>query len=76
MRGVRDVRVMGAIGVVELDHIDDVEALRQRFIAEGVFVRPFGSVIYLTPAFTIGEDDLANLTAAIVRVIRAWTGAR
>jgi len=66
---VRDVRVKGAIGVVELDRIDDVEALRRRFVAEGVFVRPFGSVVYLTPAFTIGEQELAALTDAVVKLL-------
>jgi adenosylmethionine---8-amino-7-oxononanoate aminotransferase len=69
MAHVRDVRVMGAIGVVDLDGIDDVEALRRRFIAEGVFVRPFGNVVYLTPAFTIAPDELATLTDAVVRVL-------
>jgi adenosylmethionine-8-amino-7-oxononanoate aminotransferase len=69
--GVVDVRVRGAIGVVELDRIADLDALRQRFVAEGVFIRPFGSVVYLTPAFTIGAEDLAALTAAIVRVLGA-----
>jgi adenosylmethionine---8-amino-7-oxononanoate aminotransferase len=67
--GVRDVRVLGAIGVVELDRIDDLNALRQRFVKEGVFVRPFGSVIYLTPAFTIAPDKLGRLTAAVNRVV-------
>jgi adenosylmethionine-8-amino-7-oxononanoate aminotransferase len=67
---VRDVRVKGAIGVVELDRIDDVDAMRRRFVAEGVFVRPFGSVVYLTPAFTIGEEELAALTTAVVKVVR------
>ncbi len=60
---------MGAIGVVELDRIDDLDALRQRFIDEGVFVRPFGSVVYLTPAFTIGEEELRALTTAMVKVV-------
>jgi adenosylmethionine-8-amino-7-oxononanoate aminotransferase len=69
--GVTDVRVKGAIGVVELDRIDDLEGLRRRFIAEGVFVRPFGSVVYLTPAFTIGEEELAKLTTTIAKVIRS-----
>src|SRR5262249_47193325 len=50
--GVKDVRVTGAIGVVELDRIDDVDALRARFIEQGVFIRPFANVVYLTPAFT------------------------
>jgi len=38
-------------------------------VGEGVFVRPFGSVVYLTPAFTIGEADLATLTGAVVEVL-------
>jgi adenosylmethionine-8-amino-7-oxononanoate aminotransferase len=71
LSGVRDVRVKGAIGVVEFDRIDDLDALRQRFIAEGVFIRPFGNIAYLTPAFTIGDDDLDGLTKAICRVAAA-----
>jgi adenosylmethionine-8-amino-7-oxononanoate aminotransferase len=67
---VTDVRVKGAIGVVELDRIDDLDALRRRFVAEGVFVRPFGTVVYLTPAFTIGDEELATLTGAVVKVLR------
>jgi adenosylmethionine---8-amino-7-oxononanoate aminotransferase len=74
--GVKDVRVKGAIGAVELDRIDDLNALRQRFIAERVFVRPFGSVIYLTPAFTIGEGELAKLTDAVNSVLAEWSSGR
>src|SRR5579862_331976 len=66
---VRDVRVLGAIGVVELERIENLNASRQRFITEGVFIRPFGSVVYLTPAFTIAEDELAILIRAIQRVL-------
>lgn len=68
--GVKDVRVQGAIGVVELDHIADLGALRARFIEEGVFVRPIGNIVYLTPAFTISADELAALTGAVVKVVR------
>jgi adenosylmethionine-8-amino-7-oxononanoate aminotransferase len=71
---VKEVRVKGAIGVVELDRIDDLDALRGRFIDEGVFVRPFGSVVYITPAFTIGEEELGTLTAAVVKVVGGWSG--
>jgi len=67
--GVRDVRVKGAIGVVALDRINDPAALRRRFLEEGVWIRPFGDIVYLTPAFTIGEDELAALTGAIRRVL-------
>jgi adenosylmethionine---8-amino-7-oxononanoate aminotransferase len=67
--GVKDVRVKGAIGVVELDRIDDLEGLRARFVEEGVFVRPFGSIVYLTPAFTISAEELARLMQAVVNVL-------
>jgi adenosylmethionine-8-amino-7-oxononanoate aminotransferase len=69
IRGVRDVRVLGAIGVVELERIENLNGLRQGFITEGVFIRPFGSVVYLTPAFTIAEKELATLIRAIHRVL-------
>jgi len=68
---VKDVRVKGAIGVVELDRIDDVAALRMRFIEEGVFVRPFGNIVYLAPAFTIVPHELGKLIDAIVKVVRS-----
>jgi adenosylmethionine-8-amino-7-oxononanoate aminotransferase len=69
MRDVRDVRVRGAIGVVELAHIEDVGTLRERFIDEGVFIRPIGNVVYLTPAFTIGREELKALTDAVVQIV-------
>ena len=69
--GVKDVRVRGAIGVVELERIDDLDALRARFVEEGVFIRPFGNVVYLTPAFTIGVGELDQLTGAINTVLGA-----
>ena len=67
--GVTDVRVKGAIGVVELDRIENLNALRQRFITEGVFIRPFGTIVYLAPAFTIAGDELAKLTTAVTTVL-------
>jgi adenosylmethionine-8-amino-7-oxononanoate aminotransferase len=67
--GVVDVRVKGAIGVVELDRIDDLTRLKRRFVAEGVWLRPFRNIVYLTPALTIGNDDLERLSSAIVRVL-------
>ncbi|MGC9269853.1 adenosylmethionine--8-amino-7-oxononanoate transaminase [Acidiphilium sp.] len=67
--GVRDVRVMGAIGVVELESIDDPAALRQAFIARGVWVRPFRNIVYLTPALTIGAAQLQTLGMAVREVL-------
>lgn len=68
---VRDVRVLGAIGVVELDRIDDREALKRRLVEAGVWVRPFGNVVYLTPALTIAPDELDTLMRAVIAVLRA-----
>ncbi len=62
---------MGAIGVVEMERIANLDALRARFVEEGVFVRPFGNVIYLTPAFTISANELKTLTDAVVKVVGA-----
>jgi adenosylmethionine-8-amino-7-oxononanoate aminotransferase len=70
LQRVKDVRIKGAIGVVELDHIGDLNAIRARFVDLGVFVRPIGNAIYLTPAFTIPSDELKMLTDAVVKVVR------
>jgi adenosylmethionine-8-amino-7-oxononanoate aminotransferase len=67
--GVKDVRVKGAIGVVEMERIADLDALRRRFVSEGVYLRPLDNVIYLTPAFTVGEEELVKLTGAIAKVV-------
>ncbi len=68
--GVRDVRVRGAIGVVQLDPVPDLDALKSRLVAQGVWVRPFRDIVYLTPAFTIAPEELSRLTGAIRAVIR------
>jgi len=62
---VAAVRIMGAVGAVEMRAPFDVERSRQRFIDRGVFVRPLGRVIYLTPSYTISAEDLAALTRAV-----------
>jgi adenosylmethionine-8-amino-7-oxononanoate aminotransferase len=69
MPGVKDVRVLGAIGVVELERIASLDAMRARFAELRVFIRPFGSTVYLTPAFTIAPEELATLTSAVVTVV-------
>lgn len=71
MAGVRDVRVLGAIGVVELEAEPDRPRLRDRFVERGVWIRPFGRTVYLTPALTIAADDLGTLTRAVTDVLGA-----
>jgi len=70
LAGVADVRVKGAIGAVELARMPDAQWLRDRFVAEGVWVRPLDNVVYLMPPFVIAPDELAALTGAVVRVVR------
>ena len=53
MPHVVDVRCKGAIGVIQVDQLRDVDWLRQRFVAEGVWLRPFGDAIYMTPRFRL-----------------------
>ena len=67
--GVVDVRVLGAIGVVEFDAPVAVGDLSRRFADEGVWVRPMGKVVYLTPALTIDADDVDALCAAVFNAL-------
>ena len=69
MPGVAGVRVKGAIGVVELEGRPDVVRLREQFVKQGVWVRPFGNVVYLMPALVIESEDLGILTGAVRRVV-------
>jgi adenosylmethionine-8-amino-7-oxononanoate aminotransferase len=68
--GVKDVRVMGAIGVVELQRIANPAALRMALVEQGVWIRPFRNIVYLTPALTIAPEELAVLTGAIREVLK------
>jgi len=72
--GVKEVRVKGAIGVVEMERAVDADKLGRHFVEEAVFIRPFGNIVYLTPAFTIEPDELARLTGAIVKVLGYASG--
>jgi len=66
---VADVRVLGAIGVVELRQAADVARLQELFVNEGVWIRPFGKMIYLMPPYIVPPDDLSRLNAAIGTVL-------
>ena len=72
--GVVDVRVKGAIGVVEL--AAPAAGLRPAFVERGVWLRPFGNVVYVMPPFVIDAADLSTLTSAIVDVVAAWSRAQ
>ena len=68
--GVSDVRVLGAIGVVELDAPVDMARIQPAFVEAGVWIRPFGRLVYTMPPFVMGAEDVDRLTGAIATVLR------
>ena len=73
LEGVTDIRIRGALGVVEVKALHDVNWLKARFVEEGAWIRPFGNVIYIMPPFVIAPDELSHLTGTMGRVITEWS---
>ncbi len=67
---VQDVRALGAIGVVELKHPIDLPTLQPQFVEEGIWVRPFGKLVYLMPPFITSDDNLQVLTNGVKNVVQ------
>jgi adenosylmethionine-8-amino-7-oxononanoate aminotransferase len=63
--GVRDVRVLGAIGVVQLDHEVDMAAATRAAVGAGVWLRPFRDLVYTMPPYVTGDEDVARICAAV-----------
>ncbi|MDH2390703.1 adenosylmethionine--8-amino-7-oxononanoate transaminase [Streptomyces sp. HNM0663] len=63
--GVRDVRVLGAIGVVQLDHEVDMAAATRAAVGEGVWLRPFRDLVYTMPPYVTGDEDVARIAAGV-----------
>ncbi|WP_328375547.1 adenosylmethionine--8-amino-7-oxononanoate transaminase [Streptomyces sp. NBC_00440] len=68
--GVRDVRVLGAIGVVQLDHEVDMAAATRAAVREGVWLRPFRDLVYTMPPYVTGDQDVARICRAVCAVAR------
>tara|TARA_R110002051_G_C8731845_1_gene497983 strand:- start:173 stop:1453 length:1281 start_codon:yes stop_codon:yes gene_type:complete len=67
---VKDIRVLGAIGVVELYQPVDLASIQKRFVQEGVWIRPFGKLVYVMPPYIISSSELSQLTTAIYAVLK------
>jgi adenosylmethionine-8-amino-7-oxononanoate aminotransferase len=70
LKQVKEVRVLGAIGVVEMQQAVNMKTITPTFVDAGVWVRPFGKLVYLMPPFIINDEDLNTLTAAVVKVVK------
>jgi len=73
--GVTEVRTLGAIGVIELEEPCFMNRLQPLLVERGVWVRPFGKLVYTMPSYVIRKPDLATLTAAMVDAVAAYTSA-
>jgi adenosylmethionine-8-amino-7-oxononanoate aminotransferase len=69
--GVRDVRVLGGIGVVQLDHEVDMTAATRAAVAAGVWLRPFRDLVYTMPPYVTGDEDLARICTAVTAAAAA-----
>ena len=72
MKSVIDVRVKGALGVIQVKKMHNLNWLRKKFVEDGVWIRPFLDVIYIMPSFTISNAEITKLTESIINIIPEW----
>ena len=71
---MEDVRVLGAIGVIQVTQTVDLGIIQKMFVEDGVWVRPFGKLVYVMPPYVMSPEDLALLCKGILRVLARYFG--
>lgn len=69
LTGVADVRVLGSIGVIEMEQPVDMPVIQAKLVDAGIWVRPFGKLVYTIPPYIIEDEDLQTLTSGLVSVV-------
>lgn len=69
---IKDVRVLGAVGVIELQERVDLPVIQKKFVDLGVWIRPFGKLVYLMPPYVIGQEDLEYLVDTMIKVVKEY----
>lgn len=69
-KSVTEVRVLGAIGVLEMQQPVDLISLQKLFVKHGIWVRPFGKLVYIMPPFIISQPELTQLTSALLQALK------
>ena len=74
LNGVADVRCLGAVAVIELDEAVDMPVFQSLLIDNGIWVRPFGKLVYIMPPYVISDDELVTLCQALLTVVTIYLG--
>lgn len=70
LKGVKDVRVLGAIGVIETEDPVDVGEFQKHCVERGVWIRPFGRNVYIMPPYVISETDIRKLCKEMIGILQ------